>query len=53
MYSIVPLLFVVVVIVVWSTGAQGAAYMKFDGIDGSVANNDQVPRPGDPYTDVE
>jgi hypothetical protein len=36
----------------WSTTVQSAWYMKFDGVDGSVAANDLVPRPGDPYEDV-
>jgi hypothetical protein len=36
----------------WTVEAHAAWYAKFDGIDGSVADNDQVPRPGDVYTDV-
>ncbi len=41
----------VALLAAWSASAQGAWYAKFDGVDGSAANNDQVPRPGDPYTD--
>jgi hypothetical protein len=51
MHSILRLFFLAIA-AFWSIGVQGAAYMKFDGIDGSVANNDQFPRLGDPYTDV-
>ncbi len=41
----------VALLATWSASAQGAWYAKFDGVDGSVANNDQIPRPGDPYAD--
>ena len=45
-------LFTFLLVLLSSAGAKGAWYAKFDGVDGSVASNDQVPRPGDVYTDV-
>jgi hypothetical protein len=45
-------LFAVSLVVLTSAAAKSAWYAKFDGVDGSVASNDQVPRPGDVYTDV-
>jgi hypothetical protein len=39
-------------LVVLPSVSRGAWYAKFDGIDGSVADNDAYPRPGDVFTDV-
>jgi hypothetical protein len=44
--------FAVALIATSSSAVHGAAYMKYEGIPGSVANNDQVPRPGDLHTDT-
>lgn len=45
-------LFAMLFVALSSAAVEGAWYAKFDGVDGSVASNDQYPRPGDVYTDV-
>lgn len=42
--------FVLALIATSSPAAQGAWYMKFDGIEAKiVTNNDQIPNPGHTY----
>jgi hypothetical protein len=45
-------LFSALLVVVSPAATRGAWYMNFEGVPGSVANNDQVPRAGEPYTDT-
>jgi hypothetical protein len=45
--------FAVALVAISSVSTSGAWYAKFDGVDGSIASNDQYPRPGDPYSRLD